>query len=324
MSWIIKYIFETIEKLAQFIANLDYLYIEWILDLTYPSLIFILTLFILPLTIVVLTFGASLYIFINKHKNNLLSAYYAHDIWQASYKSLAVFWETTGAIWHGHEIVGLENIPDTGPALLIYYHAAMPIDYYYVHCKVMLYKNRRMKVVADRFLFKVPGLASLLEAFEVTPGSLDTCVELLKEGNMLSISPGGVREALFSDHNYEVIWGARAGFAKVAKEARVPIIPMFTENSREALRTLPFFRKFFRYIYEKTRLPLVPIYGMFPVKLRTYIGEPIEFDDSLSAEELKEKTKQKIEEMIQKHQRLPGSIFHAILDRFRTKHEKVH
>jgi len=28
---------------------------------------------------------------------------------------------------------------------------------------------------------------------------------------------------------------------------------------------------------------------MFPVKLRTYIGEPIEFDDTLSAEELKEK-----------------------------------
>ena len=76
---------------------------------------------------------------------------------QASFKSLAIFWETQGALWHGHELVGIENIPDSGPALLIYYHAAMPIDFYYVHSKTLLYKNRKMKIIADRFLFKVPG-----------------------------------------------------------------------------------------------------------------------------------------------------------------------
>ena len=53
----------------------------------------------------------------------------------------------------------MENLPETGPALLIYYHAAMPIDFYFFHSKVALYKNRRMKIVADRFLFKVPGKA---------------------------------------------------------------------------------------------------------------------------------------------------------------------
>lgn len=31
---------------------------------------------------------------------------------------------------------------------------------------------------------------------------------------------GGVREALFS-HNYEIIWGKREGFARVATEAKV-------------------------------------------------------------------------------------------------------
>lgn len=151
----------------------------------------------------------------------LKNAYYAKDLWQASTKSLAIFWETQGAIWHGYEIVGLENIPDTGPALLIFYHAAMPIDFYYVLSKSILYKNRQMKIVADRFLFKVPGLATLLEALDVTPGSVDHCVSLLKEGHILAISPGGVREALFSDHNYEIIWGNRVGFSKVAMEAKV-------------------------------------------------------------------------------------------------------
>jgi hypothetical protein len=32
----------------------------------------------------------------------------------------------------------------------------------------------------------------------------------------------------------------------------------------------------------------VPIYGFFPVKLRTYIGKPIEYDESRTPDELKE------------------------------------
>jgi hypothetical protein len=94
---------------------------------------------------------------------------------------------------------------------------------------------------------------------------------------------------------------------------------MFTQNCREALRTVSFFKGWFRYIYEKTRLPLVPIYGMFPVKLRTYIGKPIEYDKDRTPEELKMLTEERLKEMIMMHQKIPGSIFHAILDRFRIQ-----
>lgn len=37
----------------------------------------------------------------------------------------------------------------------------------------------------------------------------------------MAISPGGVREALFSDEYYTMIWNGRRGFAKVALEAKV-------------------------------------------------------------------------------------------------------
>ena len=33
-------------------------------------------------------------------------------------------------------------------------------------------------------------------------------------------SLGGVREALFGDHNYQLIWKERRGFAKVAIDAK--------------------------------------------------------------------------------------------------------
>ena len=43
----------------------------------------------------------------------------------------------------------------------------------------------------------------------------------LQEGELLAVSPGGVREALFSDENYKLVWNGRLGFAKVAQEAEV-------------------------------------------------------------------------------------------------------
>ena len=70
----------------------------------------------------------------------------------------AKFWEAIGNFWHAHEIVGFDNIPEKGPALLIFYHATVfPVDIYYVYSKIFLQKNRMMKTVVDSFLYKVPG-----------------------------------------------------------------------------------------------------------------------------------------------------------------------
>lgn len=63
-------------------------------------------------------------------------------------------WDTYYA---GYEVEGLENIPESGPALLIYYHGALPIDMYYVIAKLLLYKHRLLHPVGDRFLFYIPG-----------------------------------------------------------------------------------------------------------------------------------------------------------------------
>ena len=42
-------------------------------------------------------------------------------------------------------------------------------------------------------------------------------------------------------------------------------------------------------IYELTRLPIIVIYGGFPVKLVTVIGDPIDLRDSKSPEEAADK-----------------------------------
>lgn len=64
------------------------------------------------------------------------------------------------------------------------------------------------------------GFFVLSEGLNVIPGTVQTCSNLLKEGNLLAISPGGVYESQFSTH-YNLMWKKRFGFAKVALDAKV-------------------------------------------------------------------------------------------------------
>ena len=68
-------------------------------------------------------------------------------------------------------------------------------------------------------------------------------------------------------------------------------------------------------IYNRLRFPCVPLYGGFPVKLRTIIGSPIPYDREDTPFILKEKCKKAIENLIKEHQRVPGSILFALADR---------
>ena len=69
------------------------------------------------------------------------------------------------------------------------------------------------------------------------------------------------------------------------------------------------------WLYNKTKAPLAPLYGGFPVKLTTYIGDAI-YPDCLNVDEVRAITHENMKKMIKKHQILPGSIFRAIAERF--------
>nr|XP_018916703.1 PREDICTED: transmembrane protein 68 [Bemisia tabaci] len=295
----------------------EYVDIDYSLWLTWVLTPIIIT-FLLPAVIILLLYMSAIIFFIYKWHRERLKDAYDDNFFHGAIKTVAAVWDAHGWLWHGWEVVGEENIPKDSGALLIYYHGALPIDVYYLLARTYLNQNRLIHTVGDRFLFKIPGWKILTEVLKIIPGTVQSCSAVLKENNMLAISPGGVYEAQFGDCYYHLMWKKRLGFAKVAIDAKTPVIPFFTENIREAFRCLGIGRRLLLRLYLATKIPLVPIYGGFPVKLRTYIGKPIIFEDGVTPEEVQIKVAAAVEELIQKHQRVPGSITRALFDRFYT------
>ncbi|XP_042320607.1 transmembrane protein 68-like [Sceloporus undulatus] len=267
--------------------------------------------FILMVYVAICIVSLSLYIYkkINNAPEDKLN-----KIWDNPRSIISYMGSTLGKIVHGYEICGIENIPE-GPAVLVYYHGAMTYDYYFFIFTFYRITGRFLFSVVHHFLFRLPGLKFLFEVVRCIDPTKQECVALLKKGHLLGIAPGGLREQNYSDNTYKLVWGNRKGFAQVAIDAKVPIIPMFTSNVREGYITYGNIRPM-RWLYEKTGILLFPVCGLFPVKFRAYIGQPIQYDPNITAEELAEKTKIAMEALRDKHQKIPGNILRALRERF--------
>ncbi|KAH9629099.1 hypothetical protein HF086_008548, partial [Spodoptera exigua] len=170
----------------------EYVDTEYSLWLTWFLMPVIVT-FLLPAVIIVLIYiSAIIFHLYRLYRMNVVDG--VQPDWKhAARLAVCALWDAHGWLWHGYDIKGLENIPD-GPFLVIYYHGALPIDMYYF----------------------IARWATLLEGLCVIPGTVQTCASVLRNGNPLAISPGGVYEAQFGDHYYRLNWRNRIGFAKVA------------------------------------------------------------------------------------------------------------
>ncbi|XP_033011127.1 transmembrane protein 68-like [Lacerta agilis] len=245
----------------------------------------------------------------NNHQEN---DFYS-KFWDKPRHALAQIFELIGKIWHGYEIVGMEHLPK-GPAIVVFHHPVILVGYALFFTKLFKETGRLCHSVIDHALYGIPGLNMFWDVIFLRDFKKAECVEILKKGHLLGIAPGGAREANFSN-DCTLMWGNRTGFARLALEAKVPIIPIFTQNSCEAYRTFGKTR-LTKWLYEKTRRVILPIYGGFPVKLRTFIGEPIPYDPNISATELAEKTKTALENLQNRHQKWPGNILRALSERF--------
>jgi hypothetical protein len=160
----------------------------------------------------------------------------------------------------------MEKIPTDTPVVFVFFHGPTFADAIFFKAKLRLERSLNPTTVCERVFLKMYGYQTLIRAYNCTDGTVDSLVSnIVNDKSSVIVYPGGAREAFYSI-DYQVLWNGRKGFAKVAKHAQVPIIPVFTTNTQQTCYQV--FKKMNRSIYERTRFPWTICMGFFPIKMK--------------------------------------------------------
>lgn len=132
----------------------------------------------------------------------------------------------------GITVIGAENIPKTGPIILAPNHRSYMDPPY-----LSLVTKRQLHLMAKDSLFRVPVLGAYIKAMGAFPvkrgaadrGALKQAMAELKAGRVMGIFPEGTRA------DPGTLLPGEKGFALVAKQTGVPIVPIALERTDQVL-----------------------------------------------------------------------------------------
>jgi 1-acyl-sn-glycerol-3-phosphate acyltransferase len=182
--------------------------------------------------------------------------------------------------YHDFSVEGLEHIPREGPALCVLHHSFATYDGLLLGMRLIEETGRVPWGLGDDQLFRLPVAASLMTSLNVRPASPDAGMELLNQGELVFVAPGGMREALRpSSKRYRSYWRNRKGFVRLAMRAQVPVVLLGVPAADRIFKLYD--TPLTRQMYERFHLPVPVLRGVGPtliprpVALTGYIGAPI-------------------------------------------------
>ena len=182
--------------------------------------------------------------------------------------------------YHTHSVLGLEKIPKEGPALVLFNHSLATYDIGLFGHAVYEKRGRLIRVLADHIFFKNSWSSQLVRGIGGVDGNMSNGRKLLDEGELVGIAPGGMRESLRpSSERYQIRWGSRKGFAKLAMEAQVPVVVTVCPKADDLYDVYP--SSMTKVAYKKLKIPLFfargwgPTLIPRPIKLTHYVADPI-------------------------------------------------
>lgn len=182
--------------------------------------------------------------------------------------------------YHGHDVVGLEHIPQKGAALLVFTHSLATYDILLFGAAVYYQRQRLIAALVDRLVMKTPLLRDFARSLQAVAGEPGVARSLLASGRLVGVAPGGMREALRSaGQRYSFDWEKRFGFARLALESQAPVVLAACPAADELYTVID--NPVTRFVYDKLRMPMPLAFGrrMTPlpraVKLTHYVSKPI-------------------------------------------------
>ena len=136
------------------------------------------------------------------------------------------------------DVEGLEEIPADEPVLLVGNHSGGTLiadtfvlaQQFYDHFGA----EREFHQLAHDLVFQVPGVRASLSRFGTVPANPDNMRKALDRGAALLVYPGGDHETYRPSWDQDKIdFAGRTGFAKLAIELGVPIVPIVAIGGQE-------------------------------------------------------------------------------------------
>ncbi|GMR02507.1 MAG: hypothetical protein BMS9Abin20_0845 [Acidimicrobiia bacterium] len=150
-------------------------------------------------------------------------------------------WHLLNGLYYDYfrvEVEGIEHVPIDGGAVIVANHggAALPYDGAMLSLSVMNEAEipRRVRVIGTEIFNMLPFVSHLYRKVGAAYAARDDARELLRRGHLLGVFPEGERGFM------KPVWEAyrvgrlgRGGFADLAEEANVPIVPAAIVGSEE-------------------------------------------------------------------------------------------
>jgi 1-acyl-sn-glycerol-3-phosphate acyltransferase len=135
------------------------------------------------------------------------------------------------------DVRGLQNIPDEGPVLLVGNHSGgnLTPDTHVFTLAFSTYfgVERRFHQLAHNLVLSMPGLASLRK-YGTVAATPENAAKALDVGAALLVYPGGDYEVHRpSWESARVDFGGRKGFIRLAKQRKVPLVPVVAIGGQE-------------------------------------------------------------------------------------------
>ena len=166
--------------------------------------------------------------------------------------------------WFRVQARGLASIPDSGPALIVANHSGvLPLDAIMLQAAVFAEHSagRNLRLLGADLVYTLPLLSSLARRSGHTRAAPGEALRLLAAGELVGVFPEGFKGTgkPFSDR-YQLQRFGRGGFARIALQAGVPIIPCAIVGAEEIYPMLGNSPALARAL----RLPYFPLTPLFP------------------------------------------------------------
>ena len=189
--------------------------------------------------------------------------------------------------WFRIEVIGAENIPTSGGALVVSNHSGtVPLDGVMTGLSIHDHTGRFLRPLGADLVFRLPVVGDLARKGGATLACNDDAERMLRGGELVGVWPEGFKGIgkPFSER-YKLQRFGRGGFVSAALRTAVPIIPTSVVGAEEIyplVGNIPSLARLLGIPY----LPITPLFpllgplGLVPLPSKWLIefGEPIRTD----------------------------------------------